>query len=85
MKPDDVMFSPAVRAEQACRGSRDTYARRAASGRFAEELSADEIAFIGERESAYLATASTDGQPYVQHRGGPQGFLKVLALLIHPK
>jgi predicted pyridoxine 5'-phosphate oxidase superfamily flavin-nucleotide-binding protein len=78
MKPDDVMFSPAVRAEQACRGSRDTYARRAASGRFAEELSADEIAFIGERESAYLATASTDGQPYVQHRGGPQGFLKVL-------
>ena len=78
MKPDEVMFSPAVRAEQACRGSRDTYARRAAAGRFAEELSADAIAFIGERDSAYLATASTDNQPYVQHRGGPQGFLKVL-------
>jgi predicted pyridoxine 5'-phosphate oxidase superfamily flavin-nucleotide-binding protein len=78
MKPDEVMFSSAVRAEQACRGSRETYARRAATGRFADELSADAIAFIGERDSAYLATASTNGQPYVQHRGGPQGFLKVL-------
>jgi predicted pyridoxine 5'-phosphate oxidase superfamily flavin-nucleotide-binding protein len=78
MKPDEVMFSQAVRAEQARRGSRETYARRAAAGRFAHELSADVIAFIGERDSAYLATASSDGQPYVQHRGGPQGFLKVL-------
>jgi uncharacterized protein len=78
MKPDEVMFSSAVRAEQTCRGSRETYARRAAAGRFADELSADAIAFIGERDSAYLATASTDGQPYVQHRGGPPGFLKVL-------
>src|SRR6266481_3951847 len=78
MKPDEIMFSPAVRAEQACRGSRETYARRAAAGRFANELSADAIAFIGKRNSAYLATASADGQPYVQHRGGPPGFLKVL-------
>jgi predicted pyridoxine 5'-phosphate oxidase superfamily flavin-nucleotide-binding protein len=78
MKPDEVMFSPAVRAEQACRGSRETDARRAAAGRFANELSADAIAFIGKRDSAYLATASADGQPYVQHRGGPPGFLKVL-------
>jgi hypothetical protein len=36
------------------------------------------MAFIGQRNSAYLATASADGQPYVQHRGGPPGFLKVL-------
>jgi predicted pyridoxine 5'-phosphate oxidase superfamily flavin-nucleotide-binding protein len=78
MKPDKVMFSPAVRAEQACRGSRETYARRAAAGRFANELSADAIAFIGKRDSAYLATASADGQPYVQQRGGLPGFLKVL-------
>ena len=77
-QPDEVMFSPAVRAEQACRGSRETYARRAAAGRFTDALSADIIAFIGERDSAYLATASADGQPYVQHRGGPRGFLKVL-------
>jgi uncharacterized protein len=78
MKPNEIMFSPAVRAEQTCRGSRETYARRAAAGRFADELSAEAIAFIGKRDSVYLATASADGQPYVQHRGGPPGFLKVL-------
>ena len=72
------MFSAAVRAEQARRGSRETQERRAASGRFQRELSADVIHFIGERNSAYLATASADGQPYVQHRGGPPGFLRVL-------
>jgi uncharacterized protein len=77
-QPDEVMFSAAVRAEQVCRGSREAYARRAAAGRFAQELGDDAIAFIGERNSAYLATASADGQPYVQHRGGPSGFLKVL-------
>jgi predicted pyridoxine 5'-phosphate oxidase superfamily flavin-nucleotide-binding protein len=78
VQPDEVMFSPAVRNEQACRGSREAYARRAAAGRFARELSADAMAFIAERDSAYLATASADGQPYVQHRGGPPGFLSVL-------
>jgi len=77
-QPDEVMFSPAVRTEQACRGSREAYARRAATGRFARELSADAIAFIAQRDSAYLATASADGQPYVQHRGGPPGFIKIL-------
>jgi uncharacterized protein len=77
-QPDEVMFSAAVRAEQACRGSRDANARRAAAGRFAHVLSADVIAFIRGRNSAYLATASAEGQPYVQHRGGPEGFIKVL-------
>jgi predicted pyridoxine 5'-phosphate oxidase superfamily flavin-nucleotide-binding protein len=76
--PDDVMFSAAARAEQTCRGSREAYARRAAAGRFAQEFSTDVIAFIREQNSAYLATASADGQPYVQHRGGPPGFVKVL-------
>lgn len=76
--PDEVMFSAAVRAEQARRGSREAYARRAAAGRFARELPADVIAFIAGRDSAYLATASANGQPYVQHRGGPAGFLRVL-------
>ena len=76
--PDEVMFSAAVRAEQARRGSRESNARREAAGGFARELSADVIAFIAERNSAYLATASADGQPYVQHRGGPSGFLRVL-------
>jgi uncharacterized protein len=77
-QPDEVMFSAAVRAEQACRGSRDAYARRAAAGRFAHELSADAMAFIRGRNSAYLATASAEGQPYVQHRGGPEGFIRVV-------
>jgi hypothetical protein len=78
-EPDEVMFSSAARAEQVCRGSREAYARRAAAGRFGRELSEDVIAFIGERDSAFLATASADGQPYVQHRGGPTGFIKVLS------
>jgi predicted pyridoxine 5'-phosphate oxidase superfamily flavin-nucleotide-binding protein len=78
VQPDEVMFSPAVRSEQACRGSREAYARRAAAGRFAHELSVDVMAFIAQRDSAYLATASADGQPYVQHRGGPPGFLQIL-------
>jgi predicted pyridoxine 5'-phosphate oxidase superfamily flavin-nucleotide-binding protein len=72
------MFSAAVRAEQARRGSRDAYACRASAGRFARELSAEVIDFIARRNSAYLATASAEGQPYVQHRGGPTGFMKVL-------
>jgi uncharacterized protein len=78
VQPDEVMFSPAVRSEQACRGSREAYARRAAAGRFARELSTDVMVFIAQRDSAYLATASADGQPYVQHRGGPPGFLQIL-------
>ena len=78
MKPDEVMFSPKVRAEQARRGSRAGYANAAARGRFQAEMSDDVIEFIAERNSAYLATASADGQPYVQHRGGPAGFLRVL-------
>ena len=41
-------------------------------------LSADAVAFIAQRNSAYLATAGREGQPYVQHRGGPAGFLRVL-------
>jgi predicted pyridoxine 5'-phosphate oxidase superfamily flavin-nucleotide-binding protein len=72
------MFSATARAEQARRGSRDGYARAAAKGRFRRELADDVIAFIAERNSAYLATASVKGQPYVQHRGGPAGFLRVL-------
>ncbi|MGQ0525228.1 MAG: pyridoxamine 5'-phosphate oxidase family protein [Betaproteobacteria bacterium] len=78
LPPDEVMFSAAVRAEQARRGSREAHARRAAAGHFQRELSAEVVQFIAERNSAYLATANADGQPYVQHRGGPPGFLRVL-------
>lgn len=78
LPPDEVMFSAAVRAEQTLRGSRESNARRAIAGRFSQELSADAAAFIATRNSAYFATASSEGQPYVQHRGGEKGFLKVL-------
>jgi len=78
MRPDDVMFSASVRAEQARHGSRDAYARRAVNGGFVTELSDDAVTFIRERNSAFFATASADGQPYVQHRGGPPGFIEVL-------
>jgi hypothetical protein len=78
VQPDEVMFSQAVRNEQSCRGSREVYARRAAAGHFAQRLSENEMEFIAQLDSAYLATASADGQPYVQHRGGPPGFLKML-------
>jgi predicted pyridoxine 5'-phosphate oxidase superfamily flavin-nucleotide-binding protein len=80
LRPDEVMFSPAVRAAQEHDGSRAAYARRASAGAFGQALSADTIAFIEARNSAYLATASADGQPYMQHRGGPAGFIKVLDL-----
>jgi predicted pyridoxine 5'-phosphate oxidase superfamily flavin-nucleotide-binding protein len=78
MRPDDVMFSASVRAEQERQGSREGNVRRAANGGFATDLSDEMIAFIRARNSAYLATASADGQPYVQHRGGPPGFIAVL-------
>jgi predicted pyridoxine 5'-phosphate oxidase superfamily flavin-nucleotide-binding protein len=75
---DEIMFSASVREEQKRQGSREAYARRSLNGGFATSLSDDAIAFISERESAYLATASAEGQPYVQHRGGPRGFINVL-------
>ena len=78
MLPEDVMFSASVRAQQERHGSRAAYARRAANGGFATSLSDDAIAFIQARNSVYLATASADGQPYIQHRGGPTGFIAVL-------
>ena len=77
LPPDEVMFSATARAEQARRGSREGYARAATKGRFRRELADEVIAFIAARDSAYLATASVKGQPYVQHRGGPAGFLRV--------
>jgi len=78
MKPDEVMFSETVRAEQARRGSRAGYAHAAAKGHFQHQMSDEVIEFVAGRDSAYLATAGADGQPYVQHRGGPRGFLRVV-------
>lgn len=74
----DVAFSPSVKAVQARRGSREAFAKAEERGGWRTEITADMAAFVGEVRSFYLATASADGQPYVQHRGGPPGFLKVL-------
>jgi predicted pyridoxine 5'-phosphate oxidase superfamily flavin-nucleotide-binding protein len=74
----DVAFSPSVKAVQARKGSRAAYARLEARGGFETEITDELARFLAERDSAYLATASAAGQPYVQHRGGPKGFLRVL-------
>jgi predicted pyridoxine 5'-phosphate oxidase superfamily flavin-nucleotide-binding protein len=75
----DVAFTPAVKRIQTERGSRAAYARmETMRGGFAAELTADVIAFIADRKSAYLATANAQGQPYIQHRGGAKGFLHVV-------
>jgi predicted pyridoxine 5'-phosphate oxidase superfamily flavin-nucleotide-binding protein len=74
----DVAFSPSVKAVQARRGSREAFAKAEERGGWRTGITADMAAFVGEVRSFYLATASADGQPYVQHRGGPPGFLKVL-------
>ncbi|MGJ4950827.1 pyridoxamine 5'-phosphate oxidase family protein [Bradyrhizobium sp. HKCCYLS20291] len=76
--PGEVMFSPAVRAIQAHKGSRESYAHVEQTRGFRHDVDADLAARLAETTSFYLATASADGQPYIQHRGGPKGFLKVL-------
>lgn len=74
----DVAFTESVKAEQERRGSRAAYARMEAQGGFRTALTPDLVAFLATIDTAYLATASADGQPYAQHRGGPPGFLRVL-------
>ncbi len=74
----DVAFTPAVKAVQERLGSRAGYVRMEQKGGWQDRVSDDLAAFIAERDSLYLATASAEGQPYIQHRGGPKGFLKVL-------
>ena len=74
----DIAFSPAVKTVQERRGSRAAYARMEQKGGFMTTIEPSLAGFIADARSFYLATASEDGQPYVQHRGGPPGFLRVL-------
>jgi predicted pyridoxine 5'-phosphate oxidase superfamily flavin-nucleotide-binding protein len=74
----DVAFSPAVKAIQARKGSRDAYAHVEARGGWRTEIDDNLAALLADADSLYFATASADGQPYIQHRGGPRGFVKVL-------
>jgi uncharacterized protein len=74
----DVAFSPAVKAIQARKGSRDGYAHVEQNGGWRTEIDENLAGFLANANSFYFATASADGQPYIQHRGGPKGFIKVL-------
>jgi predicted pyridoxine 5'-phosphate oxidase superfamily flavin-nucleotide-binding protein len=74
----DIAFTPAVKAEQEKRGSRDTLSRLEQSGRWTNQIPPDLAGFLAARDSFYLATSNGDGQPYIQHRGGPEGFIVVL-------
>jgi predicted pyridoxine 5'-phosphate oxidase superfamily flavin-nucleotide-binding protein len=74
----DVAFTPSVKAIQTRKGSRRGYANMEQRGSWATSIAPDLAAFIEAQTSVFFATASTDGQPYIQHRGGPPGFLRVL-------
>src|ERR671936_815202 len=73
----DVVFTPAARAAQAVRGSARAYEKRIDAG-FPDRVTPDLAAFIAELDTAFLATVSAAGAPYIQHRGGPKGFIKVI-------
>lgn len=74
----DVAFSPTVKAIQARKGSREAYERTERKGGWQTEITDELAAFVAAQTSAFIATANAEGQPYIQHRGGPPGFLRVL-------
>lgn len=74
----DIAFTESVKAIQSRKGSRAAYARMEQNGGWQTEITPDLADFIARQRSFFLATANTDGQPYIQHRGGPPGFLKVI-------
>jgi len=76
--PSDVAFTDSVKAIQARKGSRGAYANMEQGPGWKTEITADLKEFIEAQVSVFLATANATGQPYIQHRGGPPGFLKVL-------
>ena len=74
----DVAFTPTVKAIQTRKGSRANYARMEQGGSWETQITPDLLAFIAAQTSFYMATVNGEGQPYIQHRGGPAGFLHVL-------
>ncbi len=74
----DIAFTPVVKAIQKRLGSRATYAKVERGRGWRESVTPELASFIAERDSFYLGTASSEGRPYIQYRGGPPGFLKVL-------
>src|SRR4051812_7194142 len=75
MNNSEIVLTPAARRAQAERGSAD---RRQKADGFPDTVTPELAAFIAEQDTAFLGTASADGAPYIQHRGGPKGFIKVV-------
>jgi predicted pyridoxine 5'-phosphate oxidase superfamily flavin-nucleotide-binding protein len=74
----DVAFTPSVKAVQTRKGSRHSYERMEERGAWPTRITPELARFIAAQTSIFLATANAEGQPYIQHRGGPPGFLRVL-------
>jgi uncharacterized protein len=74
----DIAFTPVVKDIQRRKGSRGAYRRMEDGGSWQTAITPDLAVFIGELTSVFLATANKEGQPYIQHRGGPKGFLRIL-------
>jgi len=74
----DIAFTPMVKALQEKHHSRSGYARMEQSGGWQTEITPQLEAFLDTMDSFYMGTSNAEGQPYIQHRGGPKGFLKVL-------
>ncbi len=74
----DVAFTPSVKAVQARKGSRSAYQRMEEKRSWQTHITPELAGFIAAQTSVFLATANAEGQPYIQHRGGPAGFLQVL-------
>ena len=77
MNNASIVFTPAAQKAQAERGSARAYAARVAEG-FPDTVTPELAKFIAEQDTVFLGTASADGAPYIQHRGGPPGFIKVV-------
>ena len=77
MNNSSRVFTPAAQRAQAERGSAEAYKRRISEG-FPDRITPELASFIAEQDTAFLATATADGAPYLQHRGGPKGFIKVI-------
>lgn len=76
--PSDVAFTPAVKQIQQAKGSRASYAEVEQGRGWKTRITPDIAEFIAGLDMFYLGTANSEGQPYIQYRGGPPGFLKVL-------
>ena len=76
--PSDIAFTPSVKSHQERHGSRKAYAHHEQGGGWETAITPESAEFIRRQTSVFFSTANLDGQPYVQHRGGPPGFLHVI-------